>query len=211
MAAQKKIEVTEELITLNPEVLKDAKLGTKVAEEGLNLPQKIKPGATNDESVPPVEDHSIEAIMARINRLESENAAKDAKIAMLEDVADKGRVLNYQSKNNPGKKEMRANISIVGNNSYLVGWRTMKDELIKHPTSGLTIGESQEFELMILKEDDTLEKITVNGYPAFSNTRYDKRVEVEVISKEEDFDGNVKFKVKLPDGRIIGMRAEFLN
>ncbi len=215
--AKQKIVVTEELKTLNPELLKDVNVGDKTDV----VPELVlKPaGGENSQSNKPLdtgknkdkkEELTLETLLERINQLESDKAKDSETIKMLEDVADKGRVMNYQSKNTKDKKPIKAQLSLVGD-GYLVGWRTLKDELIKHPTSGLVIGESQEFELLILKPDDSLEKVTVSGYPAFSNTRYNSRVEVELVGKEEDYDGNIKFKVKLPDGRITTLAAAFIN
>lgn len=202
--AAKKIIITEELKTLNPELLKDVNVGDKfdvIPELVLKAPAPgPKPPKTTVGEAPEMVQISKEQLSDILNKLK-----------MLEEVADKGRVLNYETKNaSAGKKPMRAQLSLIGD-GILVGWRTMKDELIKHPTSGLVIGETQEFELLVLKPDDTIEKVSLSGYPTFSNARYNQRIEVEIIGKEEDFDGNLKFSVKLPDGRVTKLAAAFIN
>lgn len=214
MAAKPKIIVTEELKNLNPELLKDVNVGDKtdiVPELILKQPDQ---GNTGNTPGAPVQKTPK---TPEIPKPEMVEISKDqlneilGKLKMLEEVADKGRVMNYETKNAAqGKKPMRAQMSMIGD-GILVGWRTMKDELIKHPTSGLVIGETQEFELLVLKPDDTIEKVSLNGYPTFSNARYNQRIEVEIIGKEEDFEGNLKFAVKLPDGRVTKLAAAFLN
>ena len=206
--ANKKIIITEELKTLNPELLKDVNIGDKfdIIPELILKKKDEEPGPkTTTLKTPTGEAPEMVTI--------SKETLGDimSKLKMLEEVADKGRVMNYETKNAAqGKKPMRAQLSVFGD-GILVGWRTMKDELIKHPTSGLVIGETQEFELLLLKPDDTIEKVTLNGYPTFSNARYNARIEVEIVGKEEDFEGNLKFTVKLPDGRTTKLAAAFLN
>src|SRR5882724_4590766 len=53
------------------------------------------------------------------------------KLKMLTEVADKGRVFNYENAQ-PQKKAMMVKLSLF-NGGLIVGWRTLKDELIKHP------------------------------------------------------------------------------
>lgn len=132
------------------------------------------------------------------------------KLKMLEHVADKGRLMNYENNQGPKKKPMKAHLSLYGE-GIITGWRTVKDELIKHPSTGAVIGETQEYELLILGKDDSITKTSVVGYPAFSNSRYNERIEVEIIGKKEDFDGKITFDVKLPDGRVIKLDPRFIN
>ncbi len=207
--ANKKIIVTEELKALNPELLKDVNVGdnTDVVPE-LVLKLEVKDTVSKN-SENPKKAKGVPAGMVQISKEDLTNIM--GKLKMLEEVADKSRLLNYETKNAAaGKKPMKAQLSVIGD-GFLVGWRTMKDELIKHPTSGMVIGETQEFELLVLQKDDTIQKVTVNGYPAFSNVRYNQRAEVEIVGKEEDFDGNVKFNVKLPDGRVHKLAGAFIN
>lgn len=216
--ANKKIIVTEELKELNPDLLKDVNVGDKTdvipelvlkKEDNNTQNNQGATGNTNTGAVNKEDKNVVPEGMVQISKEQLDTIMGQLK--MLTEVADKGRVLNYETANAAkGKKIMKAQLSIIGE-GYLVGWRTMKDELIKHPTSGLVIGETQEYELLVLLKDDTIQKVTVNGYPAFSNSRYNERVEVEIIGKEEDFDGNVKFNVKLPDGRVTKLAGAFIN
>ncbi len=132
------------------------------------------------------------------------------KLKMLEHVADKGRLMNYESNQTPKKKSLKAQLSLYGE-GIITGWRTVKDELIKHPTTGSVVGETQEYELLILNKDDTITKASIVGYPAFSNARYNERIEVEITGKKEDFDGKISYDVRLPDGRVIKLDPRFIN
>lgn len=130
-------------------------------------------------------------------------------LKMLYEVADKGRVFNYENSRSD-KPASKVKLSLFGN-GIIVGWRTVKDELIKHPTTGLTVGEEQVYELLILDKEGNTTKATLSGYPAFSNARYNDRIEAEVVSKKESLDGTWTFEVMLPDGRKISLDARFVN
>lgn len=138
--------------------------------------------------------------------------ATQKQIKMLLSVADKGRVFSYEMKENSqkGKKPIRVKVSAFAG-GYIIKWRSIKDNLIQHPTSGMTVGEEQVYEVVVLKPDNSLENITVNGYPRFSDARYNNREECDVISKSEDFEGNTTYDVVLPDGRTIKLAEAFLN
>jgi len=149
---------------------------------------------------PPVETVSI-------SKKEWEDVQNQLK--MLYNVADKGRIYNYESKG-AEKKPFRVKLSVYSN-SIVIGWRTMKDELIKHPQTGRTVGEVQEYELLLLDNSGVESKVIINGYSAFSDARYSERVEVEVVSKKEDWQGNYTFDVILPDNRRISIDSRFVN
>lgn len=131
------------------------------------------------------------------------------KLKMLYEVADKGRVFNYENSTKE-KKPFRVKLSKFAD-GIIVGWRTVKDELVKHPTTGLTVGENQEYELIILDNEGKQKKVTVASYLAFSNARYDTRIDAEIVSKSEGYDGEITFDVKLDDGRVIKLNAKFVN
>ncbi len=130
-------------------------------------------------------------------------------LKMLKEVADKGRVYNYES-SQPGEKSMQVNVSVY-DDKYVIGWETKKDVLIKHPSTGLTVGEEQIYDITLLDKDNAQSTITINGYVAFSNLRYDKRVACNVIGKREGRNGKYAFEVILPDGREILLNSEFVN
>lgn len=123
--------------------------------------------------------------------------------------ADKGRVFNYENSQQT-KNPIRIKLSLF-RNGIIVGWRTLTDELVRHPTTGMIIGESQAYELLILTKDNKITKETVQSYPAFSNARYNVRTEGEVIAKKEDFEGNTTYDVKLQDNRVISLDSRFAN
>jgi hypothetical protein len=133
----------------------------------------------------------------------------EAKLKMLYDVADKGRVYNYENQR-AEKKPFKVKLSKFAD-GIIVGWRTIKDELVKHPTTGLTVGENQEYELKVLDSEGNTKLVNVPSYPAFSNARYNERIEVEVLGKKEDYEGKITFDVSLPDNKIVSIDARFIN
>ena len=130
----------------------------------------------------------------------------------LESVADKGRLYNYETAqaSKSDKKPSIAKLSVYGG-GYIVGWRTLKDEIVRHPVTGLPIGESQEYEILILDNEGKIQKATLPSYVSFSNARYNERVEVVILRKSEDFDGSISYTIRLPDGREHSLLAQFIN
>ena len=132
-------------------------------------------------------------------------------LVMLQDVADKGRVFNYESrKAATGKKAKRIKLSVL-DGKYVIGWATLKDNLIKSPSTGLVVSEEQQYEVLLLAPDDSITKVKIDSYSRFTDVRYNERVEVDVISQSEDYEGKITFDVKLPDGREIKLGGQFLN
>ena|SRR3990167_1355753 len=151
----------------------------------------------------------ISKLLERIEQLEKRDTKSQEKLKMLESVADKGRVFNYESKKS-AKKPMKVKLA-VHNGNILIGWRTIKDQLIKHPTTGLTVGEEQQYEILMLNKEGQIVKEMVNSYSAFSDIRYTERAECEVMGKTEDWEGKMTFSVMLPDGRKIDLAQQFVN
>lgn len=170
------------------------------------MPKTKKTIEEPDEKTP---SPDIPALMAKIEALEKRDAENQEKMKMLYEVADKGRVFTYESQR-AEKKPIRIKLSVY-NGKIIIGWRTLRDELIKHPTTGLTVGEVQEYELWMLNSDGSEERTRISGYPAFTEARYTQRIECEVIGKREDYQGNIDFDVRLPDGRKIALNARFVN
>lgn len=131
-------------------------------------------------------------------------------IKMLTEVADRGRMLNYQAKKDPTKKPMKVSLSIH-EDKIVIGWRTIKDILKYNPLTGNISGEVQEYEILLLDKEGKISKGTVNGYLRFSDIRYSERIEVEVVGKKEDYDGKIEYEVLLPDERQIIIDARFIN
>ncbi len=152
----------------------------------------------------------MKALRDKVESLEQSEVKNQETIKMLTEVADRGRMLNYQSKKDPTKKPMKVNLSVY-DDRILVGWRTLKDRLITNPTTGLTIGEEQEYELILLDKESSIHKEIIQGYPRFSDIRYSERVEGEVVGKREDLEGKIDYDVLLPDGREISVDSRFIN
>lgn len=143
----------------------------------------------------------------KINRKEWEDVQKQLK--MLYEVADKNRVQNYESQR-AEKKPFKVKLSVF-DGKIIVGWQTKRDELIRDPRTGTTIGEKQEIEIRLLDNDGNLTNAVLDGYVSFSNARYGERIDAEVINRKEDYNGNTSFDVKLPNGRTITLDARFVN
>lgn len=176
-----------------------------------------KRGSKKAETIPPVQTPQttqaqsdvLSAMRAELETLKKQSAEDQKKLAMLEAVADKGRVFNYESSRTT-KKPSKVKLSVY-NGGIITAWRTIKDELIHHPTTGKTIGEVQEYEVILLQKDGSLVKQVFNGYPSFNSARYTERIEAEVKGKREDFDGTITFDLILPDGRVTSLDAKFVN
>lgn len=142
----------------------------------------------------------VEALKAEVEKLKQTLYA----------VADAGRLMNFENQQNAGKKPMKVNLSRFSG-GVIIGWRTEKDELIKHPTTGRVVGEEQLYELLIWTKDEGVKKIMVNGYPAFSEARYSDRFEAEVVGKKESWSGVLTFEVLLPEGNTINIDSPYVN
>ena len=171
------------------------------------MPKKIK--VTGTEEVKEIKMDEPTGTNAVSEKEKSLRAEIEELKKLVYATADVGRVFNYESSKTT-KHPIKAKLSIFAE-GLIVGWRTVKDELVHHPTTGMTIGETQEYELLILDHEGKTKKVSVSSYPAFSNARYNERVDVELVSRSEDYSGNIVYDVKLPDGRIIKMDAKFIN
>ena len=156
------------------------------------------------------EDLKIESNKVEVSKKEWE--AVQEKLRMLEEVADKGRILNYQTKNAPTKQPITVKISEY-NDKYIVGWRTKKFELGRSPTTGRTIwgGETAEYEVKFVDKEGNETTEVINGYSAFSDARYDKRVDCAVLAKKETNEGKFLYDVALPGGKVITIDLDFVN
>jgi len=131
-------------------------------------------------------------------------------LKMLYDVADKGRVFNYENRKTQDKKALKVKLSVY-NGGVIIGWRTLKDELVKNPTTGRTVGEIQQYEVKFLNKEGQINSMIIDGYVNFSNARYSERIEAQVIGRKETWDGNQTFEVLLPDGRTVSLDSRFVN
>lgn len=136
------------------------------------------------------------------------------KLKMLYEVADKGRIFNYENQKQESQN-LKVQLSVY-NNNIVIGWRTVLDELVKHPTTGATVGEKQEYELTLLGKDEAGKYtqrsfLKVEGYSSFSNLRYSQRIESQVVAKKQDMQGNWSFDLLLPDNSVITLDGRFVN
>lgn len=134
------------------------------------------------------------------------------KLKMLESVADKGRMFDYESKQKQDKKPISVKISIF-DDKYIVGWRTLKFELGRNPATGRETfaGETALYEITLLDKEGNKTTQEVTGYSGFSSARYDKRVDCPVLSKKETMEGESLYEVQLPDGQKVELESRFLN
>jgi hypothetical protein len=154
-------------------------------------------------------DSKESALLQRLAELEKRDAENQKKIQMLYEVADKGRVFSWESRQKQDRQPQRVKLSVV-DGKYLIGWRTVRDELIQDPKTGRTVGEMQQYELKLSGPDGETTK-SIDGYLNFSNLRYEKRVECQVISKSESYDGELTFEIGLPDGRELRLNSRYVN
>lgn len=184
-------------VAVQQEATQDAPEVQNVPESSLEAP-KAKPVS------------EVELLKAQVAELARKDAEKDKVIEMLREVADKGRVFSWEAKQAKSGKPQKVKLTVIDGN-VVVGWRTIKDELIKDPRTGRTSGEVQQYEFLLLSKDGSTSSKVVDGYEAFSNYRYDQRIECDVLSKSEGYDGNIEFELGLPDGRKLKLNSRFIN
>lgn len=143
---------------------------------------------------------SVSDLQAHIERLEN----------MLRATADAGRLMNFETQQSQGKKPIKVKLSQYAG-GLIIGWRTIKDQLIQHPTTGKLVGEEQQYELMVQLPTGDIKKEIVNSYQAFSEARYGSRIEAEVIGKREGYGGELTFELALPDGGRLLLDSRFIN
>ena len=155
------------------------------------------------------ETPDIQKLLEKVEVLEASDKKKGEELKLLYSVADKGKLMHVESKKG-GKRPMKVSLSLY-EDSIIIGWRIAKDILIKNPTTGLTVGEEQEIEILLLDKESKVRKEMIKGYPRFSEIRYLERIEAEVTGRKEDWEGKVSFNLLLPDGRQIDIDERFVN
>lgn len=148
-------------------------------------------------------------LLRKVGELERRDAENQKKLKMLYDVADKGRVFNYENQN-AEKKASRVKLSRY-KNKFIVGWRTVRDEILFNPMTGKPSGEAQEYEILLYEPGSATTTDRISGYVNFTNARYDDRIECLVKSKSTSFDGSTTFVVLLPDGSELPLDSKFIN
>lgn len=144
-----------------------------------------------------VDKKALNSLIARLESLENDNK-------LLKDVADKGRMEWAESKQS---KPIKRTVKLTTiDDKIVVGWKTIKDVVEKNPTTGVW-NERQEYEF-IFEDESTYPVI---GYNKFADLQYSNQIVCEVVSKTDDGEGNIVFKVKLPQGRILDIDHRFVN
>lgn len=154
------------------------------------------------------EEVKAEPETVSISKTEWDNMQKT--LEMLKNVADKGRVYNYESQQKTDKKLKKVKLSNY-DGGYIIAWETQKDELVKHPVTGATVGENQQIQVKILMPDGDIVTRDFNSYVSFSNARYDERTEVLVAGTSEDYNGKILWTLELPDGRNLQIDPRYVN
>lgn len=184
--------------TPQPQVQEDSR--------GAADPESSKPAKAEDSPTPTV----MAELLKEVAALKAKSEEDQKTLKMLYDVADKGRLFSWEQRQRTDKKPQKVKLAVVGD-QVVVGWRTVKDELISDPRTGRTIGENQEYELLLLGKDGLTTPQRVQGYLNFSNVRYENRIEAEVLSRSVSFDGKTTLHIGLLDGRTVDLDAAFVN
>lgn len=180
-----------------------------VPQEGETKQEEVTAPIFKKEDKVEVKKEVLESLLSKVEALEKKDEENQKQLKMLYSVADKGRLFNYENAS-ATKKPQKIKLSVF-DDKIITGWRTVKDRLIKNPTTGLTVGEEQEYEILLLGKDDVTTKATISSYQRFSDVRYAERIECDVLGKKEDFNGNTTFDIQLNDGRTIQLDGRFIN
>lgn len=172
------------------------------------MPRKKKEEVIKDVGGSGAEPEKVEPETVSIPTAEWKKVQETLK--MLTSVADKGRVYNYESQNNTEKKLKKVKLSKY-NGGFVIAWEVQKDELVKHPITGATIGENQQIQVKILMPNGDIIAKDFSSYASFSNARYDERAECTVIGSSEDYNGKILWTLALPDGRNLTIDPRYVN
>ena len=168
------------------------------------MPKKQEPKEEPKEEGITLKKTDFDALLKRMEGLENQNK-------MLVEVADKGRVMDYETRKSASdKKPVKVKLPVHGG-GIVIKHLPIKDTLLYGPIHGNPIGEQQEYKITILMPDNAQVEQTVQSYSRFSSVRYDERVEVEVIGRREDERGELFYTLRLPDGRDIEVGTRFVN
>ncbi len=169
--------------------------------------KKVKEENQSEKPVTPI---STETAPETVSIPKAEWEKVQETLRMLTSVADKGRVYNYESAQKTDKKVKRVKLS-KHDGGLIIAWETQKDELVKHPITGATVGENQQMQVKVLMPNGDINKKDFNSYVSFSNARYDERVDCEVIGSAEDYNGKITWTLALPDGRNLQIDPRYVN
>lgn len=142
----------------------------------------------------------LQSILEKVEKMEKDNKKKDEKIEMLESVADKGRVANYQQKNARGelirhmrawiwrKKIVMASVTLRNDSFYDAQNRAFVDQVLK-----------------VIFEDGTEAEVS---YAQFNKEK--EYLPGEVISRTSSEHGDF-VTLRFKDGKEKAMNILFLN
>lgn len=134
----------------------------------------------------------------------SEFEALKAKIEMLTEVADKGRLANWQSKHLDFKLH-KVMVNTL-NGVIINGWKTVKNEVGKNPTTGLWFEDQQnEYHFVDESKPQTLRLIDAN--------RLIQKVSAEIVKRTSITDENGQHDILTVDvaGTQYDIDAQFVN
>lgn len=210
MANIKKIEVTEELIALNPEVLKDAKIGDKVEITDLVLPEKKE-----EKEEVKIGKETLEKILKTMESLKEQNDSlikkdlkRDEEIEMLKSVADVGRLNKYQAEKNGGELIRTARLgfyNVDGKEYPIIAWKTTRDEV--GFVNGIPV--AKQFTNIFLKDEEGKDPKIVE-VDILSLSRNIIMKTGEVISTNSSKEG-VFQTLQFKDGLKVTVEVSFLN
>ena len=163
----------------------------KDTEKGLKQVEEMR-----KEDTVSLKKNDFDALMKRLDTLENQGK-------MLTEVADKGRLMDYEMKQTANeKKPFKVKLPIYGG-GYIVDHQSLtpiESQLIYGQLHSNPIGERQEYKVTILMPDNSLTTHNFATYGQFGSARYEKREEVVVIGRRE-IGGKLSYIVALPDGR----------
>lgn len=151
-----------------------------------------------------VDEKQLGTVLERLDALEKGKLEDAEKIRMLETVADAGRVAAFES----GKPKKLVRIARLNtfDGKLIVGWRTVKDEVLYIDNK---VVANQVIKLFLLDDKDEKSEID-QDYLTF--VRKSKSVEGEIIKKADDEEnGTTIYTLRLANGRQVEVDVRFIN
>jgi hypothetical protein len=148
-----------------------------------------------------VPEDVLEKILAKQEKQDDENAKLKQEIEILREVADKGRLNKADQLRADGKIMKIVRLYKIGD-SYVVGWKRIKDEVYTD-------------ERGVIHEDQVVEYYFNQGEPQQMSdvkfSRNQRQEKCEVISETKDKDGKVTYTVLTPKGQELSIDITFIN
>jgi len=150
-----------------------------------------------------VDKATLDAVLTRLENLETEGKKKDEQIEMLKEIADKGRLSRYEQENSDGELIPVARIAFW-EESPILAWKLVKDEV------GFRDGRlivSQVVRLFLDVGEKEPKTVEVEYLYWTQNVRSNSG---EVVSKTETKEGKF-WTVQMKDGKKITVDVRFIN